>query len=597
MASQADMKDPSSVSPPPVLEQSPEPQLDSWKEIANYVKRDISTVQRWEKREGMPVHRHVHERRGSVYAFPSELDAWQNSRKPDLDEKGVQPAAVTPIPGQQSRPRRLGLAIGMAMVLAFSTTGYVVYRMRTGTVPPIRALAVLPFKNLSGDSSQEYLADGMTEALGGRLSAIRNLRVISRTSAMHFKQSNLPVPDIAKALGVDAVIEGSVIREGKRIRVHVQLIRAATDAHIWAEEYDREYSSVLSLEEDVASSVAKRTAGTVNLRQLNAPSATPSIDPEAHEAYLKGRYYFNERTEDALNKSVTFFEQAIAREPTYALAYSGLADAYAIRGFRGDIRSTDALLRAKAAALKAIELDETLAEPHSSLAFIAETHEWDWATAEKEYKRALELNPGDARAHHWYAGYLIYVGRFEEGIAEARRARELDPLSSLVNNALAGRLLVAGRLNEAIQQVRATLDLDPNFAAAHQTLGWIYLNQQKPAEAVHEFETAVKLAGHEETDFQLDLGFAYAVAGNRTGALAILATLKDGYRHRSVPPGSIGILYGALGELDRAFVWLDKAYAERDPELTYLKVPGRRFEPLRHDPRFAQLVRRVGLSE
>src|SRR2546428_1854836 len=281
--------------------------------------------------------------------------------------------------------------------------------------PVIRSLAVLPLQNLSGDPSQEYFADGMTEELIGRLSKIHGLRVISRTSVMHFKTTQLSVPEIAKTLGVDVIVEGSVIREGTQIRVHAQLIRAATDEHIWAEEYQREYRSVLAIQEEVARTIAERIEVSLTPTEQASLASTHPVDPEAHEDYLKGRYYFNQRTEDALNRSIVYFQQALARDPNYALAYCGLADAYAMLGFRGGFPSKDALLRAKAAALKAIELDDTLAEPHASLAFIAETHEWDWATAEREYKRALELNPGDARAHHWYAGYLMYVGRFEEG--------------------------------------------------------------------------------------------------------------------------------------------------------------------------------------
>jgi tetratricopeptide (TPR) repeat protein len=298
-----------------------------------------------------------------------------------------------------------------------------------------------------------------------------------------------------------------------------------------------------------------------------------------------------------MNKSVGYFRQAIARDPNYALAYSGLADDYALLGFRGAYPSKDALSQAKAAALKAIELDGNLAEPHESLAFIAETHEWDWTTAEREYKRALELNPGDARAHHWYAGYLMYVGRFEEGISEARQARDLDPLSLAVNNALAGRLLVAGRQDDALAQVQKTLELNSNFAPAHQTLGWVYLNQHKSDEAIAEFQKAMQLSGTDDIDFVLDLGFAYAIAGKRDQVDEILTKIKKMHQQGLAPSGSIGILYGAMGEMNEAFAWLNKAYEEHDPELTYLKVPGRRFEPLRHDPRFQQLVQRVGFPE
>jgi TolB-like protein/DNA-binding winged helix-turn-helix (wHTH) protein/Flp pilus assembly protein TadD len=512
------------------------------------------------------------------------------------------PVVPTPTLAQKPpsvRRRRWWLIAVAASVVAVVAWTWHQWRHETAApaAPMVRSLAVLPLENLSGDPSQEYFADGMTEELIGRLSHIHGLRVISRTSTMQFKHTKLSVPEIARKLGVDALVEGSVIREGSRIRIHAQLIRGATDEHIWTEEYQREYRSVLGLQEEVARNIAERIRVSLTPQERTRLAPTSTVDPEAHEAYLKGRYYFNQRTSDALNKSIAYFRQAIVRDPNYALSYSGLADAYALLGFRGRFPSKDALFQAKAAALKSIELDENLAEPHASLAFIAETHEWDWATAEREYKRALELNPGDSRVHHWYAGYLVYVGRLDEGIAEARRARDLDPLSLPVNNALAGRLLVAGRYDEALEQVQKTLELNPHFAPAHQTLGWVYLNQGKREEAVREFQQAVQIAGTDDTDFVLDLGFAYATVGNEEKARKILAQLKQQHDRGLVPSGSIAILYGALGEMNEAFAWLEEAYKERDPELTYLKVPGRRFEPLRHDPRFGRLLVRLGLAD
>lgn len=465
-----------------------------------------------------------------------------------------------------------------------------------GTEPPaIKSLAVLPLKNLSGDPAEEYFADGMTEAFIGSLSRIRDLRVISRTSVLGFKDPHMSVPEIANTLHVDAVVEGSVIREGNQVRVHAQLIRGATGEHIWTGEYEQEYRSILTLQEEVSRAVAQQIRIRLTPEEQRNLQASHSVDPQVHESYLKGRYYFNQRTADALNKSIGYFQQAIDNDPNYALAYCGLADAYALLGFRGGFPSKDALLRAKAAALKAIELDDTLAEPHASIAFIAETYEWDWATAEREYKRALELNPSDARSHHWYAGYLMYVGRFDEGIAEANRARDLDPLSLPVNNALAGRLLVAGRVTDALKQLQKTLEIDPYFAPAYQTMGWAYLKMGKQREAIQEFQKALQLSGSDDKDLMLDLGFAYAATGNRQEAQKILSKLKRLHEQGLAPSASIGILYGALGGLDEAFAWMEKAYEERDPELTYIKVPGRRFEPLRHDPRFQNLVRRIGL--
>ena len=490
----------------------------------------------------------------------------------------------------------LGIVAFLVLLVAAWMLRHPAHAIRASE-PAIRSLAVLPLKNLSGDPSQEYFADGMTEELIGRLSNIPGLRVISRTSAMRFKDTRQSVPEIARTLRVDAIVEGSVLREGSQVRVNVQLIRAATDEHIWADEYQREYRSILVLQEEIAQTIARQIKITLSPQQQMSLADTRELDPEAHEDYLKGRYYLNQRTEDALARSIDYFQHAVARDPAYALAYSGLADACALLGFRGGLPSKEAFSRAKAAALKAVALDDALAEPHASLAFIAETQEWNWATAEREYKRALELNPGNARAHHWYAGYLTYVGRLDEGIAEEKRARELDPVSLPVNNALAGRLLVAGRYQEAMEQIQITLQLDPHFAPAHQTLGWAYLHQGKRKQAIAEFQKAVQLSGSQDTDLLLDLGFAQAAAGNREEARRILAQIKALYARGLAPSGAIAILYGALGEPNRAFAWLNKAYLERDPELTYIKVPNRRFEPLRQDPRFQQLVRRMGLPD
>jgi TolB-like protein/Tfp pilus assembly protein PilF len=589
--------------PNKTLSETPsERRLDSWKEIATYLGRDVTTVQRWERQEGMPVHRHLHHKRGSVYALSSELDAWRQGRKLRSEEEQELALEAGGAGGRQTTiPRgRRWLILGSSVVVlaVIVSLAYFATRMRAkdASRAKIRSLAVLPLQNLSGDPSQDYVADGMTEELIGRLSRIHGLRVISRTSTMHFKNTQLSVPEIARMLAVDAIVEGSLVKEGHQIRVHAQLIRAATDEHIWAGEYQREYKGILEVQEEVARDIVEQIQLNLTPEDRERLASKPPVDPEAYENYLKGRYYFSQRTEDALHKSIASFQQAIARDQAYAPAYSGLAEAYAMLGFRGGFPSKDALSSAKKAALKAIELDDALAEPHASLAFIAETYEWDWPAAEREYKQALELNPGYAQAHNWYGGYLTYTGRFNEGVAEAMRARELDPLSLPLNNAMAGRLLAAGRFDEALRQVRTTLELDEHFAPAHQTLGWVYLHGGKQDDAIREFQNALELAGAADTDIQLDLGFAYAVSGHRDEARRILANLQQLHQQGIVPAASLATLHGALGESNEAFVWLEKAYQERDPQLTYLKV-GRRFEPLREDPRFGQFVRRVGLPD
>lgn len=540
---------------------------------------------------------------GKGYRFAAPLTVAQ-------DRDGGQPPAGAEVPVQTTtRPEgrttaqfgARGLLVIAGLVLmalagaAFLFNGH--RSSRKSGQPAITSIVVLPLKNLSGDPEQEYFADGVTEELIGRLANIRGLRVISRTSAMRFKDTRQHIPEIARALNVDAVLEGSVTREQDRVRVNAQLIRGASDEHIWAAEYERSSRDIIALQDELATAIAQHIQITLTPREQAGLGASTPIDPDAHENYLKGRYYLNQRTEDGLTKSIGYFQRAIGKETNYAEAYCGLADAYSLLGFRGRFSSQQSLWRAKTAAEKALALNPDLAEAHASLGFLAETHEWDWATAEREYKRALELDPGDARTHNWFAGYLTYRGRLEEAIAEAKHARELDPLSLPINNALAGRLLVAGRYDEALNQVRQTLDLDPHFAPAHQTLGWAYLNRGKQQDAIQEFEQALDLSGKEDADFLLDLGFAYATARKTMAARQILAQLMKLHQRGIAPPGYIGILYGAIGKRDEAFVWLDKAYEERDPELIYLKVPNRRFEPLRRDPRFAALLRRVGLPE
>ncbi|HTZ82907.1 MAG TPA: hypothetical protein VMB66_06940, partial [Candidatus Acidoferrales bacterium] len=581
----------------------PGERLDSWKEIASYLDRDVTTVQRWEKREAMPVHRHLHEKRGSVFALTAEIDDWRQRRKLLPDERQqdspVETSAGRDLAASGAAPAArfrfvLTCATGIVVLLAIAYAGWI--QAGHARQPRIKSLAVLPLHNLSGDPTQEYVADGMTEELIERLSRIHGLHVISRTSSMHFKDSNLPLAKIAKALGVDALVEGSIAREGHHVRVRAGLVRTVSDEYVWTGEYEEEYESILEVQDKLARSIVGEIEVNLTPEEGARLASAQRVDPVAHEQYLRGRYYFNQRTQDALKKSIASFQQSIARDSGYAPAYGGLAEAYAMLGFRTGLPPNEAFSQAKNAALKAIELDSGLAGPHAALAFIAETYEWDWAAAEREYKRSLDLNPGDADVHNWYAGYLTYVGRFDDAISEARQARDLDPLSLPINNALAGRLIAAGRYDEALKQALGTLQLDANFAPVHQTMGWIDLHNGKRDEAIREFQTALASSGANDTDLELDLGFAYAVSGKRESAYRMLETLEMRHAQGVAPPVSIAILCGALGRPNDAFVWLDKAYQERDPQLTYIKV-GRRFDPLRNDPRFDQLLRRVGLSD
>ena len=598
------MGEPSPGTSPPSVK-PPDDRLDSWKEIAAYLSRDVTTVQRWEKREGMPVHRHQHDRLGSVYAFSSELDAWVQSRRLRLEEEQQEPLTETSVdaevdhrPTGTSRARAwtvLGVVAVLALIVGSGT--YILIRSRAvhTTQSKIASLAVLPLKNLSGDATQEYLADGITEALIGRLSNIHDLRVISRTSAMHFKDTRLSVPEIAKTLRVDSIVEGSVIREGNRIRVTAQLIRGATDEHFWSETYDRDLKDVLALESDVAQSIARKVEVTVTGREHERLSAVRSVSPEVYESYLKGVFASDKSNRRAdIEETIGYFEEAIKRDPTFAPAYVGLAAAYDKLGeYLVGGPPDEAPPKVISAARKALELDPELADAHVLLADM-EQQKWRWAEAEAEYKRALELNPNDAGAHLGLADWLLCQGRTEEALAWSRRARELDPLdvTGLSNGWI---LFHARRYDEAIRELRSVLAVRPDYAAAHWFLGSALIANGRSDEAITVLDKAVSLTGGSPAVIGT-LVRAYAHAGRRTEALRLVDELKRRQQTSYVPAAAFVDAYLGLGDNEQAFVWLDHAYQEQSAILLYIKVHPF-FDPLRSDPRFADLLHRVGLDQ
>jgi TolB-like protein/Tfp pilus assembly protein PilF len=598
------MKDPSPVSTPGPSDHPSEAHLDSWKEIATYVKRDVSTVQRWEKREGMPIHRHVHDKRGSVYAFTSELDTWLQSRKLRLEEeqKEHEGSAETRVDaeGDGSRwtpGRRRWLVAGGVALLALLAVTEVMTRSRTrdATRPKITSLAVLPLKNLSGDPTQEYLADGMTEALIGRLSRIHDLRVISRTSVMHFKDTQLSVPEIAKTLRVDSLVEGSVIREGSRIRVHAQLIRGATDEHFWSETYDRELRDALALESEVAQSISRRVEVTVTGQEQVRLTAVRIVAPEVYESYLKGVFALDKSNGRAgLEEGIGHFEDAIRRDPTFAPAYVGIAaaDMELSTVFIGG-RPAEFRPKVESAARKALQLDPELAEAHVLLANI-QKDQWQWAEAEAEFRRALDLNPNDAVAQNGFADWLLSQGRPEEALAWARRAREHDPLA--VSGIKIGWILFqARRYEEAIHELRSVLAVLPDHTGALWFLGFALIANGQPEEAIPVLEKVVSASGHTPAALGV-LIRAYAHAGRRADALRALEELKRRQKTSYVPTAAFVNAYLGLDDKEQAFVWLEKAYDEKSNMLQLLKVHPY-FDPVRDDPRFADLIRRVGLDQ
>lgn len=488
----------------------------------------------------------------------------------------------------------LGGALLLGVFLSFNVAGMQRWLMRESN-PAIRSIAVLPLENLSGDPAQDFFADGMTDALITDLSKVSALRVISRTSAMHYKGTKKSLPEIAKELNVEGVVEGSVMRSGNRVRVTAQLLQAPTEQHLWGGTYERDLGDVLRLQSEVAQIIAQQVRVQLTPQQRAELRSAARVNSEAYEIYLRGRYFWSQRTEAGLWKSVELFQQAIDIDPNSALPYAGLADAYLVLGAwtveaAPPIEITP---KARVAVEKALQLDPTLAEAHTVLAGVKHA-DWDWNGAGVEYRRSIELNPNYAHAHHWYSQYLCELGQFDEGVAEADRAHALDPLNLMLGIDVGMRLYWARRYGEAIAPIQKTLELDSNFRVAHRFLGQVYEQNGMLTEAVAELGRAAELSKNNPIDLGA-LGHAYAVAGRRKQALQILQELHQLSSKRYVSGYEFALVYTGLGEKSNALQWLDKAFQEHSAWMLHLKVDPR-LDPLRADPRFQGLLRRVGLS-
>jgi adenylate cyclase len=467
-------------------------------------------------------------------------------------------------------------------------------RTPPGSRAPGKSIAVLPFENLSEEKANTYFADGIQEEILIRLSRIADLKVISRTSTQCFKSSPDNLPEIAKQLGVANILEGTVQKAADQVRVNVQLIDAENDSHVWAERYDRKLTDIFAVETDIAEKIADALQAKLNGAERRAISSYPTKNTEAHELYLKGRYHWNKRSEEGLRRAVAFFKDALDKDPAFARAWAGLADCYTVLGCWGFDAPHDSYPKAKTAAKEAIALDENLAEAHGSLAVTHKDYEWDWASAEREYRCALELNPSYALGHYWYGEYLACVGKHAEAIEQLERARELDPLSPLVASTL-GRhgYYFARQFDRAGEELRKVTRSDAEFWIGHNFLGWVYTMKGQWPEAVEEFTIARQLDRCSET--LVGLGYVFGLSGNSNEARKTLAELKRLRREHYVQPVSIALVHIGLGEKDDAFVWLDKAHEEHAQWLSEIKVDPA-FDPLRSDARFANLLKRIGLE-
>lgn len=570
--------------------------LESWKEIAVFLRRDIRTVQRWEKSEGMPVHRHVHDKLGSVYAFKNELTEWQRQRSgtdTGAADEAIEPAPA-PVDSTPDRPRWWNATLVIIALIAVAVTVMVIrsHQPEGGTAK----ILVLPFENLSGDASQEYFSEGITEELITSLGRVtQDMRVTALGSSLAYKNSPKTPRQIGKELNVDYIVTGTVRRSGSRVRVSAHLVRARDESHLWDDSYDREITDILGIQSDVAAAI---TDG-IRLRLKSRPAPPKTVNAQAYDAYLKGRFYWNKRTPEALNQAISYFQQSIADDSNYAPAYVGLADSYLLLGSAqmGVLPPSTAMPKAKDAVSKALQLDPDLAEAHASLGHIKLIYDWDWNGAEAEFKRSIDLNPGYATAHQWYALYLNAVGKTPEALAQLEIAAGLDPLSPTIQTAIAEAYYFARQYDASLTAARKAETLNPDFPLPYLAQGRALLQQHKYVDSIAAFQRGWELSGHAPT-MSMFLAHAYAVKGDVATSrkmLKDLQTLTAKPDAPYVPSLYIASVYTGLGNLDEAFRYLDKAAQERCEYLIYLdREP--MADPLRSDPRMDKLLVSNGLK-
>lgn len=497
-------------------------------------------------------------------------------------------------PGFSIRPRgRIWLLFGLAVIVI--ACGYFAYRQLTvSDNRQVESIAVMPFVNQTGNADLEYLSDGMTDTLISSLSRIPKLNVKARSSVFRYKGKDVDTKTIGKELNVQSLLNGSITQRGSELALHIELVDASTENALWSEDFTQPVANLISLQTDVARNVSQKLRTQLSNAEEQLVAKTYTADPEAYQLYLKGRYHLNEQSEQGYKQSIYYFQQAIDRDPGYALPYAGLADAYII-ATDWYLPNREAMPKARSAAMKALEIDDTLAEGHLSMGTVRVFYDWDWPETEKEYKRAIQLNPNSAEAHDWYSFYLGVVrGQQPEAVAEAKQALQLDPLSLNANCALTDALTDAGLYDEAIKQARSTIELNQNFWWPHLQLGGLYERQGQFSEAIAEDQLARRLDNNPVILGKL--GRSYARAGNRADAQQMIDELKKLSGQRFVSSAFIAEIYAALGDRDKTFEWLEEGYNERAVGMLFLRIDPV-WDTFRTDPRFKDLLQRVGLPE
>ena len=522
--------------------------------------------------------------------------------KVDLTSPPLLPAFPAFAAKPEKRVQRLRLVTVALSIFAIVLAGAFAFRylkrssLATAPSGQLTSLVVLPFENLSADKDQAYFADGMTDELIAHLAKIRSLRVISRTSSMEYKGAHKTLSQIARDLHVDSVVEGTVLRSGDRVRITAELVQVATDRHLWAETYESQLGDILTLQSHVASAIVNEIRVKLTPEDQVRLATTRQVSTQSYENYLKGRYYWNKRSQEGLTKAIDYFQLAIEQDPNYALAYAGLADCYSIIGsvIVGTVPALEVAPKARAAALKSLELDNTLAEAQTSLATVRFNYDWDWNAAASGFRRAVELNPNYATAYQRNSLYLMSMGRTSESIAEMNRAHDLDPLSISMNFSLGSRLYLAREYDQAIEQLRNTIDMDPDFVLPHLVLGQAYEQKKMYDQAITELRRAVDISQSSAPAIAA-LARTYAVSGRTTEARKLLDQLMEQSKRRYVSPFYVAIVYAGLGENDQALDWIEKAYKDRSNAIVFAKVDPQ-LDTLRPTPRFQSLLHRLAFQ-
>jgi TolB-like protein len=566
--------------------------LDSWKEIASYLKREVRTLHRWEAQEGLPIHRHLHTERGSIYAYKAELDVWLNNRRLVLDR-------AAPVAEEKGRPRLLRLiSVAAAIAIVTALTIYLARsRIRPPRIPPGKImLAVLPFENLSGQPEEEYFSDGLTDELITHLGGLEPLKlgVIARTSAMQFKRAAKSAGQVGHELGVDYILEGTVRREGSRVRVSVKLVQVTDQTQLWTESYERKLGNILAFHDEVARDVARRIQIQLTPQKQATLSAARSVNPDAYESYLKGLYFSNKFTNPDFHKSIEYYEKAIEKDADYAPAYAGLATSYLNLVEFGE-PPTEFYPKSEAAARKAIEIDGTSSQAYAALSWSLIEYRHDWDAAERALLRAVELNPSNSYARMLYARYLAALGRFDQAREQAERARQIDPVSVVINVVEAQVLFYQRQYDPALAQLTKMLEMDPSFPPTYWTLAHIYEAMGKQDEACRNMLKTFDLGSGHQTWFA-ELEKVRVRSGWREASQQWVRGILDPRAPGYVQPYDLVEAYVNLGRDEDAIMWLRKAAEARDVEIVFLKVDPR-FDRLRADPRFQEIVHSLNFPE